>query len=167
MQTLVPIAANGGKDPEVIDAAACTFLHEGRTADFRCKCVSAGAVMQEQSFIAGAITLDCCKRSNGSSEPSLTDAIDCTDGSDMRQTVFRGAYGCLNQRRKSCLSIEACRPQSQAMPTICCVFSLVFQFLPSWLTTLYLSYNNKLPTFAALRSHSYHTLRNRWIQNDI
>jgi hypothetical protein len=27
---LVPFAANGGKDPEVIDAAACTFLHEGR-----------------------------------------------------------------------------------------------------------------------------------------
>ena len=36
MQTLVPIAANGGKDPEVIDAAACTFLHEGRIADLRC-----------------------------------------------------------------------------------------------------------------------------------
>jgi len=36
VQTLVPIAANGGKDPEVIDAAACTFLHEGREPDFRC-----------------------------------------------------------------------------------------------------------------------------------
>jgi hypothetical protein len=37
IQTLVPIAANGGKDLEVIDAAACTFLHEGRIVDFRCK----------------------------------------------------------------------------------------------------------------------------------
>ena len=36
VQTLVPIAANSGKDPEVIDAAACTFLHEGREADLRC-----------------------------------------------------------------------------------------------------------------------------------
>ncbi len=27
IQTLVPIAANGGKDPEEIDAAAYTFLH--------------------------------------------------------------------------------------------------------------------------------------------
>jgi hypothetical protein len=27
VQALVPIAANDGKDPEVIDAAACTFLH--------------------------------------------------------------------------------------------------------------------------------------------
>jgi hypothetical protein len=33
-----PIAVNSGKDPEVIDAAACTFLHEGRIADFRCVC---------------------------------------------------------------------------------------------------------------------------------
>jgi hypothetical protein len=37
VRTLVPIAANGGKDPEVIDAAACTFLHEGREPDIRCK----------------------------------------------------------------------------------------------------------------------------------
>jgi hypothetical protein len=36
VRALVPIAANGGKDPEVIDAAAYTFLHEGRSADFRC-----------------------------------------------------------------------------------------------------------------------------------
>ena len=36
VQTLVPIAANGGKDPEVINAAACTFLHEGRKPDIRC-----------------------------------------------------------------------------------------------------------------------------------
>ena len=35
MRTSVPIAPNGGKDPEVIDAAACTFLHEGREADIR------------------------------------------------------------------------------------------------------------------------------------
>jgi hypothetical protein len=35
---LVPIAANGGEDPEVIDAAACTFLHEGRKQDLRCEC---------------------------------------------------------------------------------------------------------------------------------
>jgi hypothetical protein len=38
VQTLVPIEANGGKDPEVIDAAACTFLHEGREPDIRCAC---------------------------------------------------------------------------------------------------------------------------------
>jgi hypothetical protein len=38
VQTLVPIAANGGKDPEVIDAAACTFLHEGREAVIRYRC---------------------------------------------------------------------------------------------------------------------------------
>ena len=38
VQTLVPIAANGGKDPEVIDAAACTFLNEGRKKDVRCEC---------------------------------------------------------------------------------------------------------------------------------
>jgi hypothetical protein len=30
--TLRSIAANGCKDPEVIDAAPCTFLHEGRIA---------------------------------------------------------------------------------------------------------------------------------------
>jgi hypothetical protein len=27
----------GGFEPEVIDAAACTFLHEWREADFRCE----------------------------------------------------------------------------------------------------------------------------------
>jgi hypothetical protein len=32
----VQSAANGGFEPEVIDAAACTFLHEGRIADLRC-----------------------------------------------------------------------------------------------------------------------------------
>jgi hypothetical protein len=36
VQTFVPIAVNSGKDPEVIDAAACTFLHEGRIVDLRC-----------------------------------------------------------------------------------------------------------------------------------
>jgi hypothetical protein len=32
VQTLVQSAANGGFEPEVIDAAACTFLQEGREA---------------------------------------------------------------------------------------------------------------------------------------
>jgi hypothetical protein len=36
VRTLRSIAVNGGKDPEVIDAAACTFLHEGREAVVRC-----------------------------------------------------------------------------------------------------------------------------------
>ena len=30
VQSSVPIPANGGSDPEVIGAVACTFLHEGR-----------------------------------------------------------------------------------------------------------------------------------------
>ena len=38
VQTLVRSAANGGFEPEVIDAAACTFLHEGRRDDLRCRC---------------------------------------------------------------------------------------------------------------------------------
>jgi hypothetical protein len=38
VQALVPIAANGGKDPKVIDAAACKFLQEGRKPDFRRVC---------------------------------------------------------------------------------------------------------------------------------
>jgi hypothetical protein len=36
VRTLVPIVVNRSKDPKVIDAAACTFLHEGRKPDLRC-----------------------------------------------------------------------------------------------------------------------------------
>jgi hypothetical protein len=36
VQTLVPIAANCSKNPEVTNAAAGTFLHEGREAAVRC-----------------------------------------------------------------------------------------------------------------------------------
>jgi hypothetical protein len=35
-RALVPIAANCSKNPEVTNAAAGTFLHEGRKPDFRC-----------------------------------------------------------------------------------------------------------------------------------
>ena len=51
MQTLVPIAANGGKDPELIDAAACTFLHEWRKPDFRCVYADSRAVLQKLPFM--------------------------------------------------------------------------------------------------------------------
>ena len=36
VRTLVPIAANCSKNPEVTNAAAGTFLHEGREAAVRC-----------------------------------------------------------------------------------------------------------------------------------
>lgn len=36
VRTLVPIAVNCSKNPGVTNAAPCTFLHEGREADFRC-----------------------------------------------------------------------------------------------------------------------------------
>ena len=35
-RTLVHLAANGSNEPKVPDAAACTFLHEGRFAVVRC-----------------------------------------------------------------------------------------------------------------------------------
>ena len=50
VQTLVQSAANEGFEPEVIDAAACTFLQEGRIADLRCKCAGYGAIWRKQPF---------------------------------------------------------------------------------------------------------------------
>ncbi|MFT5871010.1 MAG: hypothetical protein ACI8TF_003142 [Paracoccaceae bacterium] len=65
MRTSVPIAPNGGKDPEVIDAAACTFLHEGRIADLRCNRELNGEL--EESGRSGVTTqlFTMCIRSEG------------------------------------------------------------------------------------------------------
>jgi hypothetical protein len=49
VQTLVQIEANRGKDPEVIDAAACTFLHEGREAELRCRCATLWSCFSERT----------------------------------------------------------------------------------------------------------------------
>jgi hypothetical protein len=51
VQTLVQSAANGGFEPEVIDAAACTFLHEWREAEVRRGCKISADRMGKLSFI--------------------------------------------------------------------------------------------------------------------
>ncbi len=43
VQTLVPIAANGGKDLEVIDAASCNFYIEGRNRTFAAQSIEVGS----------------------------------------------------------------------------------------------------------------------------
>ena len=53
VQTLVPIAANCSKSPEVTNAAAGTFLHEGREAAVRCGLQTGAKPIQETGFRGG------------------------------------------------------------------------------------------------------------------
>ena len=57
------VAANGGLEPEVTDAAACTFLHEGRIAAIRCArmiylCLNLKRTFFRFSFVT-KISVDC------------------------------------------------------------------------------------------------------------
>jgi hypothetical protein len=80
VRTSVPIAPNGGKDPEVIDAAACTFLHEGRRAAVRCKCEIERAARRKRTLRASASFFGCANAANSSKEPSLPNFCNTANG---------------------------------------------------------------------------------------
>jgi hypothetical protein len=44
------VVMKGSNGPVVTDAAPCTFLHEGRIADIRCKCEAAKRQRREPTF---------------------------------------------------------------------------------------------------------------------
>jgi len=98
VQTLVPIAANGGKDPEVIDAAHVHFYMKGGLQTFATSARALGQSGESGRSMRGQIH-KFCKRSNGD-KPTLTDAALSTNG------CFGDAAGAILHDCKSHVSLS-------------------------------------------------------------
>lgn len=98
VQTLVRSAANGGKDPEVIDAAHVHFYMKGGLQTFAASARALGQSGESGRSMRGQIH-KFCKRSNGD-KPTLTDAALSTNG------CFGDAAGAILHDCKSHVSLS-------------------------------------------------------------